>query len=423
MKTVCIVGGSFTGNHGAEAMLITCIRRIREHAPDTHFIVMTPCIKADRAVLRDASITLISSTPVSLVFSLFPLSLLGALLSWCKIRALTRIVPASIQRLMAADLYIDIAGVSFMDGRLLFVPYNVFSLMPALLLQIPIIKCAQALGPFNNRFNRLCARFCLSRCTRIFARGEDTLKNLMALGLPSDLYSLSTDVAFCHLQGDSLTQEQPEYSRALLASLDTHITSGARLIGICPSSLLAAPRSTREAYITFIAYLTTQYAQPPYHVVLFPHATREENIATYRNNDLRVIRDVQQRVHSHAHITYVDKNIHADDIKRIITRCDIAVVSRFHAMIAALTTYTPVCVLGWSHKYREVMALCGMDDMIVDYHTTSRQDISARIDTLLSQRTEYHQKIKAHMPHVQQMAREQFDYIYTHLTPPRASTT
>lgn len=427
MKTVCIAGGSFTGNHGAEAMLITCISRIRERASDTRFIVMTPCVKADRAVLRDTSITLVSSTPVSLVLFLFPLSLIAAFLSLCKMNFLMRILPASIRLLNSSELFIDIAGVSFMDSRLLFLPYNIFSLMPAFLLKIPVIKCAQALGPFKKPLNRFFARLCLSRCKHIFARGKDTLANLKELGISESMYSIAADVAFCHTQGDSLTEENTEYINTLLDTLETRIASGSKLIGICPSSLLAAPKHNRTAYVSFIAQLAERYAQSPYHVVLFPNATRENKMQSYRNNDLRVILDVKEQLNSvpsslRDNITYIERNIRADDIKKMIDLFEIAIVSRFHAMIAALATHTPVFVLGWSHKYREVMTLCGLEEMIVNYQNMSPDDIYERIDTLLNQRADYVKTIETHIQDVHGMACIQFNAIYSHLNIPLISS-
>ena len=38
------------------------------------------------------------------------------------------------------------------------------------------------------------------------------------------------------------------------------------------------------------------------------------------------------------------------------------VTSRFHAMISALVERTPLLVVGWSHKYGEVLAQFGLVD-------------------------------------------------------------
>jgi colanic acid/amylovoran biosynthesis protein len=46
---------------------------------------------------------------------------------------------------------IDLAGVSFIDGREKFLPFNILTILPAMLLGVPVVKFAQAMGPSRIR--------------------------------------------------------------------------------------------------------------------------------------------------------------------------------------------------------------------------------------------------------------------------------
>jgi polysaccharide pyruvyl transferase WcaK-like protein len=61
----------------------------------------------------------------------------------------------------------------------------------------------------------------------------------------------------------------------------------------------------------------------------------------------------------------------ASELKGIISKCHILVGSRFHSMIAALSTGVPILVIGWSHKYNEILDLFEMGEFIVDYRELS----------------------------------------------------
>ena len=44
--------------------------------------------------------------------------------------------------------------------------------LPAHILKVPVIKFSQALGPFENKFNKIIAKIFLPLCKIIFARGK-----------------------------------------------------------------------------------------------------------------------------------------------------------------------------------------------------------------------------------------------------------
>src|SRR5690606_27782038 len=91
-------------------------------------------------------------------------------------------------------------------------------------------------------------------------------------------------------------------------------------------------------------------------VVLFPNATRASAGEAERNNDLPLMRRIAAEA-ARAGCTpapvVIDRDLNASAIKQVIAMTDVVVVSRFHAMVGALSIGVPPAVLGWSHKYAE----------------------------------------------------------------------
>lgn len=359
---------------------------------------------------------MLNSSPFHLTFVIFPFSLIASLLKLLKSSDFIRFLPKAVQIISRSSAQIDLAGVSFMDSRQLFLPFNILSILPAILLGVPVIKFAQAVGPFKRLLNRLAANIFLGRCKMIFARGIKTLDNLKELGFPSKKYSFASDVAFCHKIGDSITFENPDYCEKLLHKIQNVDNSNIKTIGICPSSLLASKSKPVDNYTNFIAEITTHFLKGNYRVILFPNATREAKMDNFRNNDLRVIRDVKLKLNpkdlSEENLICVEKNINADTIKKIISKCDVTIVSRFHAMIAALTTETPVFVLGWSHKYFEVMEMFDAETLVTDYNKSGVKEITLKVNKLIEQHDLWVKKIHEKLPGVHKKSFSQFEYLF-----------
>ena len=397
-------------------MLTTCIGRIRERFPGAPIAVLSPYYSEDKEILRRNDVILLNSSPIQLAFVIFPCSLVAALFKLLKLSKLICLLPKSVQTISRSSAQIDLAGVSFMDSRQIFLLFNILSILPAILLGIPVIKFAQALGPFKRSLNRLAANLFLKKCKMIFARGVETLNNLNDFGLPPEKFSFASDVAFCHEIGDSITFENPEYCEKLLEKIQNTTNKNVKTIGICPSSLLASKSKPADAYTNYVAKITSHFLKANYRVILFPNATREAKMYKFRNNDLRVIQDVKLKLNSEKFsdekFIFVEKNINADVIKKIISNCDIIVVSRFHAMIASLTTETPAFVLGWSHKYLEVMKLFGMEEMVVDYNRSKTEEVIEKVIELIDQQDFWIEKIHEKLPDVHKKSFSQFEFLF-----------
>ncbi len=405
-RRFAVIAATVAGNRGAEAMLETTIGRLRDRYPDARFELFSYYPAEDRALISDPSITVHSCTPAALVFVHLPWALLVR-----GLRVPRRLAPASIRALAQCDALVDLAGVSFIDGREKFLPFNVLTIWPAMMLGVPVFKLSQALGPFRNPLNRYCAKV-LRRCSLIVPRGEVTVENLRELGLPEDLTLPAPDVAFMFEQRDALSIEGREEADRIVARARTLVVEGHEVVGVCPSAVIAA-RARKQGwdYTGFVADIVRGLLGSGKAVVLFPNATRAASGGELRNNDLPVIADVVDRLKAQEreNLVAVRGDMNAAELRDVVMACSCVTVSRFHAMVGALSAGVPALVLGWSHKYLEVMKQFGQERYVFDYQDNDPAQFLERMLELLSRRDEAAQEISAALPEVRTACAAQFD--------------
>ena len=399
-KTVAIIAATIVGNRGAEAMAEASIGLIRARLPDARFHLFSYYPADDARLIDDPAVTVYSSTPATLVAALLPGALLGGLFRLLRLPLPKSLMPRVARGIAEADLLIDLAGVSFVDGREKFLPFNILTIWPAMLLGVPVLKFSQALGSFKNPVNRLAARIFLPGCDRVFARGDKTLAHLQTLNFRPGLVQRANDIAFLFDPKYALSRSTAAYADSLcqrISDLGAEVDS---VIGICPSSVVA--KTATWDYEGYLAKLVGEELAKGRGVVLFPNATRAEHGLKLRNNDLPVIQKIVERLESDARdkVVAVDQDLDAAGIKRVIEALDVAVVSRFHAMVGALSLAVPVVVIGWSHKYLEIMALFGQEDCVFDHSGAEFRDLVAKLEDAFERREAIRAAIEARLPEV-----------------------
>jgi len=366
-----IIGGTIWGNRGAESMLTTTIGMLRKDFPDARFIIFSYYPEKDRTLIGDLEIKILSSTPFALITGHF----LGAIV--LKIARMLGLKQQSGKlfntavELSSCDVLLEIGGITFSDGREKYLPFNILTIWPAMILGVPVIKLSQALGPFRNGINRNAAGLFLSKCRHIFARGSESLEHLRSLGLPEEKISLSPDIAFCFDLKFSLSHENEEMRRDLVRTLTAIKESGKKIIAISPSVLVE--KQSQNAGIDYLGIFNdfmNDMDSRDHHFVIFPNASRK-GIKKTHNNDLVAIEKMKEIAILEGQVkvgvSWVTYDINSAAIREIVRISDLLITSRFHAMIAALCERVPVLVVGWSHKYDEVLKLFGLGEYALDF--------------------------------------------------------
>ena len=416
---VGIIGATLWGNRGAEAMICTTIGKIKKSFPDAEFTIFSYFPKIDRELIRKTQPNLIiaDATPVALVLKHFPFAVFDRLLRFIGLRFPKKLMPLSARLLSESDLLIDLFGISFSDGREKFLPFNVLSNWPAQLMKIPVVKLAQGLGTYKNVVNRVCAKWSLGNCTKVFARGDYSFEYTSQLGLNENLDQAS-DIAFLYDPKYTLTDENKNYVKIIVKKLDDLREKKRKIITLSISSVVNSKCENRGInYINVMAHTASHYIEKGYFIILFPNATRT-SLATSRNNDIPIIKSIAEKVDSQYRASLVEiiQDVNSESLRKILNKTDFLVASRFHAMIGGLALGKPTMVLGWGHKYREILENFNIIDWAFDYTNLSEENLKKQIDSFIAESENIKKQIVENLPQVIKLAQHQFDWLHSFLT-------
>jgi colanic acid/amylovoran biosynthesis protein len=417
--SVAIIAGTLWGNRGAQAMLESVVGQLRERDPDLRVVIFSYYPTIDAGLVNDPNIEVLSATPAALVLSLFPGAMWSYLCSLVGLRWPDRWLPRGVARLRQCRILLDIPGISFSDGREKFLPFNILTLYPAMLMGVPVGKFSQAMGPFANPLNHLCAKFVLNRCAFVAGRGAQTFSFLREINSAVPELFEAPDLAFNHEPHFSLTCENEGRTTAICERLRASAAGGRRLICINPSSLVARESEKRNFdLIDVLTALASDLIAAGYRVVCVPTATRDRAPDSSHNNDIPIVRQIAQRIDPTLYnesFFWIDWDLNFTSLKRVMVEADAVVTLRFHGLVAALSLGRAVMAVGWGHKYDELMAMLGLEDWALDCADLASISLFDRVMTLLSDKDRFEQVVAAGLPDVKRRSADQFTRAFPYL--------
>jgi len=112
-------------------------------------------------------------------------------------------------------------------------------------------------------------------------------------------------------------------------------------------------------------------------------------------------REVAKACSGDSEVLGLDFDLTAGELRHLVAHSSVLVTSRFHAMISGLATSTPTVVVGWSHKYKEVLDDFGLSALGLDSSALREPSAIADIVTnVLASKDEMSQQISAALPAV-----------------------
>lgn len=395
---VSIIGSALSGNKGAAAMLESAIASILDAFPEASFTLFSMYPREDRALNRLPQLEVVDARPRPLGVTINSLALLYRILP--PLRGLLRRRSAAIRGLAKSDVLLDQMGISFTDGRERFLLYNTAAILPAFMLRVPVVKCAQAIGPFRNPVNRIVSRRFLPKIHAIVTRGRITHEFAEGFGLRNLIRG--SDSAFAlKLSG----HERESLSQVLDLSV---FDAEHKVVGVAPSFVLKRKyeAATGGDYIALMAELIESVIAAGHRVALIPHSVRTGTDKT-QNNDLPLCREVCERLSVREEILFADTELSSQDLRALIGMCDYFVTSRFHAMVSSLAVSVPCLVIGWSHKYQEVLEMFQLEEWAIGYGELTPELLAERLRDLIAEAPGIARSIDEHLPAVVEATREQ----------------
>lgn len=400
---VSIIGAALSANKGAAAMIESVLACQPEVSGPCAFTILTTYPASDaRLVPAGVDADVIGLEPWRLALIETPVACLAAVArmlrmprGWVRTRA--------CRAILRSDVVVDVAGISFVDGRgIPLTVYNALMTGLPLLLGVPTVKAAQALGPFTTRVNRTLARLVLPRLSGVCARGARTREHLDGLGLHN-----VTDVADLAFSLDESDALPPKVEQAVTGAGSEHVT-------VMPSAVV---RRMYEAsggdYVSAMEQVVGEIRRRTGRgVVIAPHSYRAGQ-PEGRMNDGPVCREIAARFSADHKVVLVDEDLRAGELRRLVAGSHVLVTSRFHAMISGLATLTPTVVVGWSHKYREVLDDFGLAELGMDAAALADPgSVAAAVEGCIARRDELAQRIKSGLPSVRERSLRNFSVIH-----------
>jgi polysaccharide pyruvyl transferase WcaK-like protein len=389
MHNFVITAAALSGNKGAESMFTSVYQNMSRIYPESHFYLLSYYPEADRSLIQKDDVTILSGTPLRLLFVVTPLAIVYRLFRLFKLPTGLIEKEPGIRAIARSDIVFDVGGITFSDGRELYLPFNIVTILPSILMKKVTVKCAQAMGPFNHFLNRVSAKWLLPRVDIIFARGRKTIAHLNSIGLRNTI--LTSDLAF------SMNTEKPDLSR-----INKLIPAGNnKIVGITPSSTVYTYCRKNNIDYTGIMAHFCDFIIKEYHmdVILIPHSIRKDT-ERLKNNDLPVIRKIFESASCRENITVIDDDLNSTELREVLRHCDFFVASRFHSMVSALAVKVPLIVCGWGHKYREVLEQFGLEEYSFDYSQLSLQLLSSKLKQLIEHESVLRKRINRYLPEV-----------------------
>ncbi len=425
--TVAITAASYSGNKGAAAMLQSSISQLKERYGDSLQIrLMSVYPSEDRLQCPHAFVTIIPAQPQKVLCLVFPCAVLYRMFRWCAPLRAVLLNNEMLKTYLHTDLVIDEAGISFSDSRgFLLNTYSFACAAIPMLMGVPVVKYSQAMGPFANAYNRLLAKLALPEMKLVTARGRMTDTYLRSIGVRRQ-ERVYADGAFTMPDAPAVEKrvnkicETNGFSPMAALSVSSVVERKCRKAGIDYCAIMAefAVYLNRRGYQVFLLANAARMHVKKTHNNDLPACdmvagiyhklqNRENNRRTGPGSGMKE----QGQADSARGLIWEPREMDAEEIRAWIGRCEFLVTSRFHAMVFALSKNVPVLLVGWSHKYQEVMEQFGLSEFAADYSDLSLEKLQNRFEIFLEQQEAIRERICKNLPAVKESSRKNIRHI------------
>jgi len=411
INKIAILSTTFSGNKGAASMLESIVGNIKKQRPEAEFDVLSVYPKSDKKQNPYDFVRVISSKPEEMIFVAFPMAIMYKLFKWIPPVKKFLLKNKILKSLISSDVVVDATGVSFVDSRGIALSlYNFGCICVPLLLGCRIIKFSQAMGSFKNPINWLLAKMTLKHLAKICARGTVTEGYLNGLGLKN--------IELC-ADGALVMPEDEDTVRRVAEVIARDSFYEKKPIAFSISSVVHKYCASHKIdYIGTMAKLIDHVIAEGERVIIVAQSARQDS-DKLKNNDLPICRMVYDLVLRKQQCKLLDYEMTAKELREYIAYSRLLVASRFHAMISALHKNVPVMLVGWSHKYKEVLDMYELGEYATDYKSLNFEKLVEVFEKFSKDEMMIREKIAEHQSEVRKSSYKNIEIILQALEAPR----
>jgi polysaccharide pyruvyl transferase WcaK-like protein len=315
------------------------------------------------------------------------------------------------------DIVLDLSSDSLNEYYGIVYPlFSLFQLELISLCKKKVVVCPASIGPFKSGFMKRLVRRTLSKTDLVIAREQTTLDFLHEIDIPENKLYFAADLAFLF---EPISKES---AHEIVSSLGLNQMTRP-LIGIAPSSEIyryCFPEIS-DAHSKYVEYVKLMAEATDFiieklqaDVVFIPHFVFPDEFV---KNDKIASQDIYNQLRNKEHVKLLIDDFRADEVKGVITLCDILVTCRMHAAIAATSSAVPTVALSFGHKFHSVLGkMLGQDKYIVktdaDYSTVL-SNLEETVMSCWNNRLLIHKELDTARMVVKKKALSSFDQIAT----------
>ncbi len=288
-----------------------------------------------------------------------------------------------------SDLIIDLSGDTITEdyGPLVLLSHCL-PLMIAKCFHKPFVLFGQTIGPFSWTKQFIVPLLRMS--DKIIARDDITYKYLGSLGIEGCRLSNSMDMAFMLEPDFSLRARKVEKT---LPSLKRDELTLGMTVSYQYRNFLK--KQTGKDLMTILpAVIDRLTSEHCIHFIFFPHVTGPGRML----DDRKMASDVIAACHFKRRLHNITEELSPQEIKALISKCDLFCGARMHSNIAAITTCVPTIAMSYSVKSRGIMSRAGLETWVIEPDQMSYEFVYNAIRNLKKKRHEISERLKALSP-------------------------
>lgn len=389
-KAIYILAGSFVSK-GNEAMLLTVAGAIKKRLPDVDIFAKIPSEYFPDT--RDHGLIPVNGDE--------PTSLMSRLL--CKART---------ARMYYKCIYLDIGGYQFGDPwgeKHAWKKWGAVKHCARFGNQVFFMP--QTWGPFSSDSIREAVTNVINAATLAFARDKTSLQEMQKLvGTDNPKVRFAHDLAWC-FQGADLS-----LGRQLIQDAGLPIKKSSIIVCVIPNMRVyerSKGNGRDNAYIKTVGDIVRHLCSAHgAQVILIGHQLRRNNPEV--NDDRILCNYLLKSLDKRLRVIHIDKWLPAAQVKSVIGNCDLAISSRYHGLIAALSQGVPSIAIGWAHKYEELFSEFGMSSNLLSLSKTNEETFED-IDAIIRQLPEQRKLVLAKLDIMKKSAQQAIDDILSRI--------
>jgi len=262
----------------------------------------------------------------------------------------------------------------------------------------PFVFMPQAWGPFEDPRVRSLAERAISASALTFARDDISWNYIHQLDANGPVEQ-APDIAF-------LFRASPN-GRSLIT--DIGLDPDRPIVAIAPNMRVyerTGGEGSDNVYGQALTQIGRSFVDQNVQVLLVPH---EILPASENQNDDRYLCQLIADALGPENVSAVTVDRSAADLKAMIGACELMIGSRFHALIAALSSGVPSVAVGWAHKYPELLAEFGLEEYVLDHSNLSPEALSSMVSEVWRDRSRLRTRLMETLPSVKARSSRAFD--------------